>query len=282
MATASNAHETGRPAGSGMRLLPAPLDLAPVTGQWVSVTGLMGGLSWLQAEPRGEDLVLSARGYGEPGPGTWEQARAHVFGTGIRSDQGHALIADFDRGQLQTQIQTYQALGIMVVHAFHRFKDRSQQAGYFTREFFVLADETSVPADQSGKSDISYRAGSRDLAALTGTWHALAPAASQRIATLECSTASGQLRARADGARTDGAGAGADGPVDWGEAAAHVYSDAHYLDNPPAFLATFEHDYMRVHVQARVNRGVLIACEYTEFTDGSGRCDYFIRECYQR
>jgi hypothetical protein len=277
MVTASSAFEAGRSAGSETGLLPVPLDLAPVAGQWVSVTGLMGGLSWLRAEPRGEDLMVSARGYGEPGPDTWGQVRARVFANGIPSTQGHALIADFDRGQLQTQIQTYKAVGVLVVHGFHRFKDRSQQAGYFTREFFVSDDGRSAGRghSESGKSNIPYWAGPHDPAALTGTWHVLGPAASQRIAMLECSVASGQLRVRADGA-------GANGPVDWGEAKAHVYSDAHYLDDPPAFLTTFEHDYMRVHVQARLNRGVLVVCEYTEFTDGSGRRDYFIRECYQR
>jgi hypothetical protein len=192
--------------------------------------------------------------------------------------QGDALIADFDHGHLETQIQTYQAVGVLVIHAFHRFKDRSrqaQQAGYFTREFFVPDDGRSAGPGhpqrykggycESGKSNIPYWAGSHDPAALAGTWRALAPAASRRIATLECSAGSGQLWVRADGV----------------EAKAHVYSDAHYLDNPPAFLSTFEHGDMRVHVQARVNRGVLVVCEYTEFTDDSGRRDYFIRECYQ-
>lgn len=257
-----------------MRSIYDPLDLVPVAGQWVGVTGLMDGLSWLQAEPRAEGLMVSARGHGEPGPGTWGRVRGRVFANGMHSAQGHALIADFDRGQLQTHIQTYQALGLMVIHAFHRFTDRSQQAGYFTREFFVPDDgATAEPCRY--EPGTSRGIGSDDPAPLIGTWHALAPVGSQRIATLECCLAGGQLRARADGV-------GANGPADWGEAAAYVYRDAHYADNPPAFLTTFEQDCMRVHVQARVNRGVLVVCEYTEFTDGSGRRDYFIRECYQR
>jgi hypothetical protein len=92
---------------------------------------------------------------------------------------------------------------------------------------------------------------------------------------LECTRADGGLTVRAQGV-------GADGPVDWGTADAHLYADAHYLDNAPAFLATFDHGYMRVHLQARINRGVLVVGEYTEFTDASGRSNYFIRECYRR
>jgi len=37
-----------------------------------------------------------------------------------------------------------------------------------------------------------------------------------------------------------------------------------------------------VHLQARINQGILVVCEFTEFTDGSSRSDYFIRECFRR
>ncbi len=254
----------------------SPQDLALAEGEWVSATGLAGGLSWLRAERSGEDLMVSARGHGDAGPGTWGPARAHVFATEVRSAKGNAFIASFDRGHIETQIQAYPGVGALAVHGFHRLKDSSRRADYFTREFFVPDDGRGA---EPGKPGIPHRAGSRDLASLIGTWRALAPAASQ-IAALECSLASGQLRARAEGAGRAGR-AGAIRPVDWGEAEAHLYADAHYPGNPPVFLTMFEHDGMRVHVQARANRGVLVVCEYTEFTDGSGRRDYFLRECYQ-
>lgn len=239
-------------------------------GQWVSATGLARGLEWLRMERSGEDLMVSARGHGEASSGMWGPARAHVFATGVRSARGNAFIASFDRGHIETQIQTYPGVGALAVHGFHRFKDSSRRADYFTREFFIPDDGRGT---ETGRWDSPHRPGSHDAAALTGTWRTLAPAASQ-IATLECSLASGQLRARAYGA-------GPNGPVDWGEAEAHGYADAHYPSNPPVFLTMFEHDGMRVHVELRANRGVLVVCEYTEFTDGSGRRDYFLRECYQ-
>jgi hypothetical protein len=85
----------------------------------------------------------------------------------------------------------------------------------------------------------------------------------------------GAVTVRADGV-------GADGPVDWGTAEAQLYADGARPCDPPAFLATFEHDYMRVHLQARINRGVLVVCEFTQFTDGSARSNHFMRECYRR
>lgn len=255
------------------------LDLSPLDGQWVSATGLAGGLSRVRVRASGGDLMISARAAGADGEPGLGPVRARVFAAGARSAVGHALLADFDRGHARTHIQTYQALGLMVIHGFHRFQDRPGQAGYFTREFFVpdvpdvpdVSDVSGIPdvpgnGGAAGTPDTRNLAGTADPAALAGTWQGLAPPAAQQIATLEAHVTGGQLRVRAGAA----------------EAMAQVYSDAHYPQDPPAFLATFEHDRSRVHVQARLNRGVLVVCEYTEFNDDSGRPGYFIRECYQR
>lgn len=247
--------------------------LALAEGRWVSATRLAGGLKWLRTEQSGEDLMVSAGGPGEAGQVTWGPARAQVFATAVRSAHGNAFIASFDRGPVETRIQTYPNVGVLAVHGFHRFKDSSGRADYFTREFFVPDDGRGA---ESGKPDIPHRTRTCDPAALTGTWRALAPAVAQ-ITMLECSLADGELRVRAHGAARAG-----NGPVYWGEAGTHLYADAHYPAHLPVFLTMFEHDGMRVHVEARANRGVLVVCEYTEFTDGSGRSDYFLRECYQR
>jgi len=167
------------------------------------------------------------------------------------------------------------------VHAFHQFTDASGRRDYFTREFYVSSAEQRTDSDPSGSGGdggdlpAALRAGDNDPSELLGTWNGLASTVTKSISTLECALVDGAFTVRADGV-------GADGPVDWGASGAFHYADAHYLDNPPAFLATFDHGYMQVHLQARINRGVLVVGEYTQFTDGSGRSDYFIRECYRR
>jgi hypothetical protein len=277
MTIVSSAREADRVAGGEAGPGPVRLELVPVTGAWVSATGLAGGISWVQARQRDGALLVSARGRGEPGPGTWGEARAHVFASALRSADGYAFITSFERERARSHLQTYQGLGVLVVHAFHQLSDDGHRPGYFTREFYVPAGPASGPVDDNGgpADAVPARTGTTDPAGLLGSWHCLAPAVTKSIATLTCFLASGQLMVRA-------AGVGATGPVDWGESAAQPYADAHYLDNPPAFLATFDHGYMRVHLQARVNRGVLVVGEYTEFTDASGRSDYFIRESFRR
>lgn len=96
--------------------------------------------------------------------------------------------------------------------------------------------------------------------------------------------------------------AGPDGPIEWGEVPAAVYADisvtggarstvepasTHYADTSatgggPAFRAVYDHGFMRVHLQGRLNIGILPLAIFTEFVDGSGRSDYYAREVFVR
>jgi hypothetical protein len=101
--------------------------------------------------------------------------------------------------------------------------------------------------------------------------------------------------------------AGPDGPIEWGDVPVSLYTDIsvtgggraaadpvvdgrptpHYADvsatdGGPALFATFDHGFMRVHMQARFNIGILPFVMFNEFLDGSGRQDYFQREVFVR
>ncbi|HEX4811570.1 MAG TPA: hypothetical protein VFV66_02315 [Nonomuraea sp.] len=289
MTVQCHAREADRMTESADGATRRPLDLDPVEGDWVSVTGLAGGIARMRARARDGALLVAARGHGEPRPGDWGETEAAVFANALRSTAGYAFVATFDGPPVRSELQTYQGLGVLVVHAFHRYTDGSGRRDYFTREFYVPPDGSGAgspdargsgggPPDGAGSPATLPRellGGGNDPAALIGVWRGLAPAATRSIGVLECARSGSGLTVRAEGV-------GADGPVDWGTAEAHLYADAHHLDDPPAFLATFDHGYMRVRLQVRVNRGVLVVGEYTTFTDGSGRSDYFIRECYRR
>ncbi|HEU5159130.1 MAG TPA: hypothetical protein VFU43_19190 [Streptosporangiaceae bacterium] len=273
MTTMSYAREadrlTGEAAGAAR-----PLDLTGVTGDWISVTGLGGGVALIRARA-GDDgaLTVSVRGQGEPRPGEWGEVPADAFANALRSTECMAFTAHFDGPEVSSTLESYQAVGVLTGHTFHRFTDGSGRRDYFTREFYVpAAGQQPVPC---GEFPAALQSGRNDPGKLLGTWTGLAPDATKSIATLECEMADGDFAVRAEGV-------GADGPVDWGTTPGRLYADAAYPDYPPAFLATFDHGYMRVHLQARINRGVLVVCEFTQFTDGSGRSDYFIRECYRR
>lgn len=277
MTTASYAREADRwvgEPGTG----PAPLDLTPVEGSWTSATALAGGIAWVRTHAQGPALTVQAGGHGEPRPGDWGMVRADgVYANALRSTAGHALRATFSAGSITSQMQTYQGLGVLTLHAFHHFAD--DRRDFFTREFFVPANPAEngngSAAGRAGALPHDLLSGHNDPGELLGTWHGLAADTTKSIARLHCALVDGVFTVTAQGV-------GATGPVEWGASQGQLYADAASPTSPPAFLATFDHGYMRVHVQARINRGVLVVCEYTEFTDGSGRSDYFIRECYRR
>jgi hypothetical protein len=274
MTTMSYAREADRLTDDEAPGTPRPLELSGMTGDWISQTGLGGGVAWFR--PRACDdgsLAVSARGYGEPRPGEWGEVPADAFANALQSREGMAFLATFDGPGVSSTLESYQALGVQTGHTFHRFTEGSGLRDYFTREFYVLA--AGREPEPCGEFPDALRSGQNDPSGLLGTWTCLAPDATKSVATLECSLVDGEFTVRA-------AGVGADGPVDWGTTSAGLYADAAFPYNPPAFLATFDHGYMRVHLQARINRGVLVVCEFTKFTDGSGRSDYFIRECYRR
>jgi hypothetical protein len=273
MTTASHAREADRLADDEVPPQRGPLDLTPVEGSWISATALAGGISLLRARQDQGSLLVEATGHGELRPGTQGEVTADgVFANSIRSTVGHAFIATFHSGQISSQMQAYEAFGVLTGHAFHRFTDGRR--AYFTREFYVPDRDGTGGAGSPAASDFpaAPRAGGNAPGRLLGTWSGLT---TRSIHALHCTAAGGGLAVRAEGV-------GRDGPVDWGTTETQLFADAARPDDPPAFLATFNHGYMRVHLQARINRGILVVCEFTEFTDGSGRSDYFIRECLRR
>lgn len=270
MTIASHAREADRiPEDRAAR---RPLTLAPLEGEWSSATGLEGGIAHVGIHETGGGLSIRAIGRGEPRPGDWGETVADsVYATAIDSGEAHAFLATFDDERVRSHIQTYENLGILTLHTFHHFHGEGGRGDYFTREFYVSPQEPPAVAPNAGLPRLS-EVGPEPL---LGTWHGIVPQITKSIGKLEVFTEGGGLKVHAEGV-------GADGPVDWGVVDAQMYADGHYLDNAPAFLATFDHGYMRVHFQGRPNRGVIVACEYTEFTDGSGRSNYFIRECFRR
>ncbi len=121
---------------------------------------------------------------------------------------------------------------------------------------------------------IEASAGPVDPAPLVGDWHNT-DKESKGILRIVASARDGALTLRAFGA-------GSPAPVDWGEVAAGVYAEGPGSKAAAAFGALYDHGFLRTHLQAKVNRGVLVVAMFNEFTDGSGRSSYFNREFYHR
>ncbi len=75
-------------------------------------------------------------------------------------------------------------------------------------------------------------------------------------------------------------GAGSPSPIDWGEVPGGVYAENAGAGRAAAFGALYDFGFLRVHLQGKTNRGVLVLAMFNEFRDGSGRSSYFNREFF--
>jgi hypothetical protein len=271
MSTSEYLRETDQAVADGRRS--GPLDLAPVEGEWVSASEVTGGVAWLRTRACDGTLLVSASGASDgPRPGAWEEVPADlVVAREPGSFAAYAFCVAFEGGPAAVRLQTYQGLGVLVVHAFHRFTDGSGRCDYFTREFYVPAEGPLAAGGARPPRDLPAR---YDAAGLLGVWTVLDPAP-EGVAMLQCSPHSHGIAIRAHGT-------GEAGPVDWGTAEVRLYADAANPQGPPAFLVTFDRPSTRVHLQARVNRGVLVVGEYIEPPRAGGEVGHFARECYRR
>jgi hypothetical protein len=155
------------------------------------------------------------------------------------------------------------------------------------------------PACARADDRLAMLHGTIDVTPLVDRWRN-ADEASQGIEEIGCVVRDGQLYVRARAV-------GPDGPIDWGEVPTTPHTDVsatgggraaaspvedgrptpHYADTSvteagPAFAATFDHGFLRTHLQARLNLGVLVVAMFNDFVDDSGRSSYFAREVFVR
>lgn len=157
----------------------------------------------------------------------------------------------------------------------------------------------TAPAIARGVERLSMLRAPIDPTPLIYRWRNADPA-TRGISAIDCTLHDGQLFIQITGV-------GPDGPIDWGTVPATLYSDisvtgsarssvppvedgrptTHYADNTlmdvgPAFLAHYDHGFMRVHVQGRIYVAMLVLETYNEFTDDSGRSNNYSRSAFYR
>lgn len=292
-----------------------PFDTSPITGVWGNTNQGSWGFSEVTVTARdqhGVDLQLIG---GDPvaGPHDWGRvAVERLFTDGPHSDHLCGYIANYEYGHARTQIQANTHLGLAVIAALTTFTDGSGRASYLSREWYhrrlpaaspAAAPEVIMAADglaaARGDDRLSMLRFAPDPTVLESRWRNLNDNG-PGVTEIDCVVRDGDLVVRATGA-------GQDGPIDWGETVATVYNDIsasggsraapgpvtageptfHYADVSltaagPAFWATFDLGFARVELQGRINLGVLVVAEFTEFRDDSGRADYYCREVFIR
>jgi hypothetical protein len=289
------------------------LDPTPIVGHWWNTNPRTWGLRETEIRLDNRAVAMAAvAAASADSDRDWGQVQVErMFTDGPASDRVCGYLATFDLGHARTSLQANMVYGLTIITALTTFTDQSGRLSYMTREYFHRVEpelrptwDARPPSDNDGgQGPAAARIDDRlpmllatdiDPSPLLYTWRN-ADALSEGISEISCSRGDGGLLVRV-------AGVGPDGPIDWGETVATLYTDIsatgggraacdagtpHHADLSatdagPSFLAVYDHGFMRVHLQARLNLGLLVVAMFNEFHDDSGRADYYHREVFVR
>jgi hypothetical protein len=109
-----------------------------------------------------------------------------------------------------------------------------------------------------------------DLSPLVGTWHSTNKA-TRGIIRLVLSDNNGVLKLHSFGASDSS-------PIDWGAVQSQAFALGVGLAESAGFKAFYDFGFLQTVVAAYLNKRILVVDTYNTFMDGSGRCNYFLRD----
>jgi hypothetical protein len=121
-------------AGDNVR---TALSLDRLLGKWTNTNEATDEIrTMILKKNRQGKLTVHAAG-GHLGPADWGKIEAdHFFALNIHSRDAAGFTACYQSGSRETRLQGNWNQGLLVVASFSTFKEDSDQANYFTREFY--------------------------------------------------------------------------------------------------------------------------------------------------
>ena len=118
--------------------LSTAMDTQALPGVWINSNPNTTGIArMVMAESDGQ-LSLQVFAVGPEGLIDWGSAEVRVFAGLPTSKVGAGFTCNFDFGFAETELQGMIMKGLLVLAQFHRFKDNSNRADFFVREYFAL------------------------------------------------------------------------------------------------------------------------------------------------
>ncbi len=254
---------------------PVALDPAAFAGTWINTSGSTQGLSRLDLEVRGGELVVLSHGPQGGDQIAWEDS---ILYGGIASPSPLAFTARREFGVYEGLLQGNLNLGLLVLGTYKTYP--GGRIGYFSREFFAVQPALAPIAGRESKAAVNEslfggieQPAAIDLEPMLGRWRN-ADAGSRGIAEIRIAEHHGGTGVRVHGT-------GARGPVDWGDAEVEVCTCVDEAGvRTLSLLASYDFGFMESRLQLRIPGGTLALADLTKFKDGSGRTNYFTREFF--
>jgi hypothetical protein len=116
-----------------------PMELSALPGTWVNTNTGTNSIARLVISEAGGKVSLQVYGVGPEGLIDWGVADVVLYAASPNSRVSAGFVSHYDFGFVETRLQAMIMKGLIVLAQFHSFKDDSDRADYFVREYFALA-----------------------------------------------------------------------------------------------------------------------------------------------
>ena len=115
-----------------------PLDVSGLRGVWINSNLQTNGIARMTMSEVEGKLSLQVLAIGPDGLIDWGAAEVKPYGSTPSSHVGAGFSCLFDFGFAESFLQGMIMKGLLVLAELRTFKDDSNRAGYFVREYFAL------------------------------------------------------------------------------------------------------------------------------------------------
>jgi len=117
-------------------VLAAKLDLSSLIGRWKNTNSATRGISEIVISADGRNLRVQIFGACTSGPRDWGEGLATTYAYGVAGDIVAGFELTYDFGSQEALVTAIHNRGVLVIHAYHRFKDGSDRSNFISKEFF--------------------------------------------------------------------------------------------------------------------------------------------------
>jgi len=113
------------------------LETSTIVRSWVNTNPSSQGIASVRLRSVGGMLRVTIQGAAQGSPINWGEVAVEAFyAENAASRRVIAFVARYNFGFLETLVEGNVNSGLLVLAAFHTFRDGSRRANYFAREFF--------------------------------------------------------------------------------------------------------------------------------------------------
>jgi hypothetical protein len=117
------------------------IDPKPLLGHWINSNADTNSIARSNITEANGRLQLQVFAVGPDGPIDWGTATAEVFASSPSASTAAGFTCTYDFGFAEARFQAMIMKGLLVLAQFHTFKDDSNRANYFLREYYAMTHE---------------------------------------------------------------------------------------------------------------------------------------------